>query len=34
MKKLISVLLLVSLIGAMLCGCGKNREMYTEDLAK
>ena len=34
MKKLISALLLVSLIGAMLCGCGKNREMYTEDLAK
>lgn len=34
MKKLISVLLLVSLIGAMLCGCGKNREMYTENLAK
>ena len=34
MKKLISVLLLVSLIGATLCGCGKNREMYTEDLAK
>ncbi len=34
MKKIVSVLLLVSLIGAMLCGCGKNREMYDVNLAK
>ena len=34
MKKIISVLLLISLIGAILCGCGKNREMYTSNLSK
>lgn len=34
MKKLISILLLVSLLGALLCGCGKNRKMYNVNLSK
>lgn len=34
MKKLISVLLLISLLGTLLCGCGKNREMYNANLTK
>ena len=34
MKKIISVLLLISLLVTMLCGCGKNREMYNVKLDK